>query len=532
MGNIKKYPAFTILELILVVALLAILVAVIFIGINPAQRIAEGRNTSRLNDLKEIASGIYEYSLANDGQMPPGLNNTYQLIGSDTDDCTIACNSLSQEVGGGNALEDGSYLNAQWNDVASLAELTSAGLAAGSGSYVSSIIDAQSEVDWQNLSWITLAPYTKQLPDNNAIENSYSSNNLDMSGNVLLLHLNEQSGTIQDTSGHSNNGTSSNITYGINGKYNSAVGCNGISSNISISNNASLQLTNEMTMEAWVYTTTNKSAKIFQKGDWDGFGLYQDSWNGWSFAVNFQAGGGANVKWTNGIPTANRWYHLVGTYDGANLRLYVDGQLTGTNTGNGPIRVTTRPISLGSDNGNQKFFSGGIDEAALYNRVLSAQEVLARFNRGSQRVKLQVRSCDDVLCSGENFSGPGGIGSYYTELNNSSLDTPSFALNNVPSNRYFQFRMVLETDSIALNPQVSTVNISRSGAVVTGAGETAATCIDLESLLVPDVLAKMPYDIMGGSLGKTHYAVAVVGSNRVRVVSCNAELGEEILVEK
>lgn len=123
----KKYAAFTIIELVLLIALLAILIVLVFIDINPAKRIAEGRNVSRANDLKEIADGIYQYSLDNNGAIPTGLTSAYKIIGSDTGDCAMVCNSLIQSESESNYLIGGSYSNTVWDGSNSVIALTASG---------------------------------------------------------------------------------------------------------------------------------------------------------------------------------------------------------------------------------------------------------------------------------------------------------------------------------------------------------------------------------------------------------------------
>jgi hypothetical protein len=85
---------------------------------------------------------------------------------------------------------------------------------------------------------------------------------------------------------------------------------------------------------------------------------------------------------------ANIWHHIVGTYSGSEVRLYVDGlladstppALTGTITDNGYL------LCLGSwDNdcqGFSKALQGALDDVRVYNRVLSASEVKQLYNLG------------------------------------------------------------------------------------------------------------------------------------------------------
>jgi len=84
------------------------------------------------------------------------------------------------------------------------------------------------------------------------------------------------------------------------------------------------------------------------------------------------------------LPTG-RWVHLAGTFDGATMRLYVDGALRGTMDRPGPVKPNTYPLTLGSyEEGHPAFFQGLVDEVRLYSRALSADEVAAHASEGGR----------------------------------------------------------------------------------------------------------------------------------------------------
>jgi hypothetical protein len=81
-----------------------------------------------------------------------------------------------------------------------------------------------------------------------------------------------------------------------------------------------------------------------------------------------------------------QWHHVVGTFDGARVRLYVDGQQVGN--GNpvppgftiGYNLPTTDTLNIGSARGGSFYhFIGDIDEVKIYNRALSHNEVQGNF---------------------------------------------------------------------------------------------------------------------------------------------------------
>ena len=75
-----------------------------------------------------------------------------------------------------------------------------------------------------------------------------------------------------------------------------------------------------------------------------------------------------------------RWHHLAGTYDGEYLRIYVDGiQESYRKAGRVVLSSNANPLLIGSAGGRGEFFPGAIDEAAVYDRALSATEVYEHY---------------------------------------------------------------------------------------------------------------------------------------------------------
>lgn len=77
----------------------------------------------------------------------------------------------------------------------------------------------------------------------------------------------------------------------------------------------------------------------------------------------------------------DQWVHLAGTWDGALLTLWLDGQAVGT-TESPAFEFDEQPIFVGADDdhaetGPEGFFAGGIDDVRLYRRALAADEIAA-----------------------------------------------------------------------------------------------------------------------------------------------------------
>jgi hypothetical protein len=197
-------------------------------------------------------------------------------------------------------------------------------------------------------------------------------------GLVAAYGFDEGTGTgVADASGSGNGGTTSNTTWSTAGKYGAALSFNGSSSYVNVPDSSSLDLTNGMTIEAWVRPsslgTTWRTVVLKQQTGDLAYGLYANNNStrpvGYVYnSAERSAGGGSALA-------ANAWSHLATTYDGANLRLYVNGVLAGTTATTGNVVVSSGVLRIGGNSVWGEYFSGLIDEVRIYNRALSASEI-------------------------------------------------------------------------------------------------------------------------------------------------------------
>jgi hypothetical protein len=106
---------------------------------------------------------------------------------------------------------------------------------------------------------------------------------------------------------------------------------------------------------------------------------YQFNWNHGSATYRGAAAvsvGGAWYAASYSPLQANTWYHLAATYDGSALRAYRNGLLITTNKApSGPPSAETNSLKLGRHAAAAQYFAGIVDEARVYNRVLSQAEI-------------------------------------------------------------------------------------------------------------------------------------------------------------
>jgi len=96
------------------------------------------------------------------------------------------------------------------------------------------------------------------------------------------------------------------------------------------------------------------------------------------FAVNV-GGTWQAVEATQPVP-ADAWVHLVGTYDGTTLRLYMNGQMAASAAAPGGLQQCAADTAIGSHISQaQHFFPGLLDDVRILDHALPADQVMALY---------------------------------------------------------------------------------------------------------------------------------------------------------
>ena len=199
-----------------------------------------------------------------------------------------------------------------------------------------------------------------------------------------------------------------NPTYNISGgKFAGAFEFDGINDYINVSDDPSLRITEALTIESWVNFNSlgSSSNYIGLVAKWDyfgsgwGYGLFREpTTNNFSFHLSYTGSDNVYIESDN-VPSVNTWYHVVGTYNGSTLLLYINGVLQAETATISGIYSNTDPVTIGSFEVNNKdyWFNGTIDEVAIYNRTLSADEILNHYRLGEGEYYWKVNATDGVL---------------------------------------------------------------------------------------------------------------------------------------
>jgi hypothetical protein len=173
--------------------------------------------------------------------------------------------------------------------------------------------------------------------------------------------------------------TASNLTYASNG----TLGFNGSNGIITSPNNTALD-TQTPTVEVWVKTNaTTQNGAWFEKGGINTqYSLFQE---GGVIQWRMNIGGVTNLSTTTAsFMNTSDWYQVVGTYTSGSRILYINGVQVNSDTQTGTIATNASGMSTGALGGNSGgygyYFNGNIGVVRIYNRALSANEVMQNFN--------------------------------------------------------------------------------------------------------------------------------------------------------
>jgi len=195
--------------------------------------------------------------------------------------------------------------------------------------------------------------------------------------------LDESNGTIAaDNSGNGNDGTlQGNPTWETSGgMVDGALWLNG-NDYVKIENESAFDITEQITVATWIQVDAFDKdwQAIITKGD-SAWRLSRGPGNVLHFACS---GTRPQTPWVNGQKDVNdaTWHHVVGTYDGTEMRLYVDGLLDASTPAAGSIATNDYPVLIGENaqlKGRQ--WNGLIDDVRIYNYHLSENEVTELYN--------------------------------------------------------------------------------------------------------------------------------------------------------
>ncbi len=207
-------------------------------------------------------------------------------------------------------------------------------------------------------------------------------------GPIAQWNFEEGSGTtLNDTSGNGFNGTLTNGPAWSRGKYGKGLDFDGSNDYVTVADYANLSSTTK-TLEAWVkMDSLGTDDLLVGKGAEEWFGYNANAAIGcaaskFGFAI-FNGTAWACASSTT-TPATGVWYHLTGTYDGTNIRLYINGVLEGGPTAQTNPVDTVNAFNIGSYDGAPTTYATDaiIDQVKLYNYARTAGQIAEDLNAG------------------------------------------------------------------------------------------------------------------------------------------------------
>ena len=211
-------------------------------------------------------------------------------------------------------------------------------------------------------------------------------------------------GNANDASGNGNNGTVNGATLTTDrfGNANSAYSFNGSGNYIQVPNSASLQLTNNYTISAWVkpnafgFTGQCTSNFIVSKGQFNDEGTFYLTYSDFDIScsvftpsteyfwcASFQGGTQYYANDPSNPIQLNKWYMVTSVRNGNQISIYVNGQLKNTTDISGTLgAVNSSPLIIGGDPSNAMYpnwQNGTIDDIKIYNSSLSASQIFDTY---------------------------------------------------------------------------------------------------------------------------------------------------------
>jgi hypothetical protein len=193
-----------------------------------------------------------------------------------------------------------------------------------------------------------------------------------------------QGGTVKDSSGNGNNGVIEGAEW-VDGKFGSALKFDGETTRVVIPSSDSLNVPEQVTVEAWIFPTELHSdinavaqkwgdlsnRRQYQIGviDVDGTARFYISHTG----IDHQRPIG------EGVP-ANQWTHLAGTFDGQVIRVFVNGKFSEELDSPGGIHQSDLDFFIGGygpddEYAQNRHFNGIIDEVRVSDEALTEDDL-------------------------------------------------------------------------------------------------------------------------------------------------------------
>jgi hypothetical protein len=193
------------------------------------------------------------------------------------------------------------------------------------------------------------------------------------------MNATNSNATITDISGSNYQGTNVGSASLIGGNVGLALNLNGSGQSFRSGQPVGDFTSQNFTINLWVKPVLlTNSPVILYKGPFGGAGYYSQLNSDGS--IFFYCGGVSNSSSAGQLVT-NVWQMLTYVREATAVRIYKNGaNVTSTSSAIGSVTSSTEGFQIGCYAGGTLFFNGPIDEVSVFNRALSAAEILQFWN--------------------------------------------------------------------------------------------------------------------------------------------------------
>ncbi len=185
---------------------------------------------------------------------------------------------------------------------------------------------------------------------------------------------------------NNNLGTSNNINYLIDSERGQVAEFNGINSYIDLGESR-FNISNEFTISFW-FKSTNMSPDqtLIERGQSHPFRVYISGSDKTIVATTSSSINSSELE-------NNMWYHVVFTYDNDKGKLYINKNLEDNRNSMGGISLPLNKntyIGRRPNSPNEEYFNGSIDDVMIYNRTLTADEIISIYENQKSLLPLGI----------------------------------------------------------------------------------------------------------------------------------------------
>jgi hypothetical protein len=233
---------------------------------------------------------------------------------------------------------------------------------------------------------LVVTVFSAAMVSMNAPEEARSSRT---TGAISHWALDENNGTIAVDSIGNNNGTIIGPNWTA-GKFGACLSFDGVDDYVIVSDNNSLDLPDNLTIEAWVFIRGNLSSSaspVVVKSNNYQINIFNDR-------IRFSTSGGILDHLTT--VQLNKWIYIAATFDGSQMKLFINGDWKGSINISSPLVTTANALYMGGY--STYYLNGLIDDVWIRDTPLSAEDIKATYDNASvTNVTAGNHTCQEAI---------------------------------------------------------------------------------------------------------------------------------------